>query len=78
MPAPDEVLIGVRENSVVDPYWLENGVLKYVGRCLDCGHQVFVKPSAWELFSDWDHDPKVICDMCDARDPALFGATQGL
>lgn len=78
MPAPDEVLIGVREGSSLDRYMFERGVLKYAGRCLDCGHQVFVKPSAWELFSDWDHDPKVICDMCNARDPALFDTVQGL
>lgn len=74
MPAPEEVLIGVREGSE-DPFTIG---LRYVGRCLDCGHQVFAKPSAHDLFRSWDHDPKVICDLCEARDPHLFGAVQGL
>lgn len=74
MPALEEVLVGCREGS----YWHEERVAtKYAGRCLGCRHQVFVKPSAWGLFADWDHDPRVVCEECEDREH-IMDAVMGL
>lgn len=66
MPQIEELLTGCLEGS----FWHAQGLAtKYAGRCIGCGHQVFVKPSAWDVFRSWDHDPKVICELCDRRYP---------
>lgn len=60
----DEILVGYLEGSK----WHSEGVATiYAGRCIGCGHQVFVNPSALELFRSWDHDPKCVCEQCDMR-----------
>ena len=65
MPPVEEVLVGCLAGS----YWHAQGLAtKYAGTCLGCGHQVFVKPSAWMLFRSWDHDPKVVCERCEDRE----------
>lgn len=66
MPGFDELLVGYAERDpLLETISVGDRRASYGGNCLSCGRPVFFNPSAFPILSGSDHDPRVVCRLCD-------------
>jgi hypothetical protein len=60
MPGPSDILMGYRESGPERDIVM----MRYAGRCITCGHKVYVVPSGFDVLKDSDSDAKMVCNIC--------------
>jgi transcription elongation factor Elf1 len=61
-----DILMGYRESGPERDIVM----MRYAGRCIFCGHKVYVVPSGFDVLKDGDSDAKMACNIC-YNDPDL-------